>query len=61
MLRSCFTDSVFVLLPPMEQMQESGSPPPEVVGDMPAELENIPGFGGAGGSGQPGDEECVVM
>ncbi|PWN20377.1 Pex19-domain-containing protein [Microstroma glucosiphilum] len=45
----------------MNQMQESGAPPPEVVGDMPAELENIPGFGGAGGNGQPGDEECIVM
>lgn len=40
-------------------MQESGAPPEEVVGDMPAELGNLPGFGG-GGTAQPGDEECIV-
>lgn len=39
-------------------MQDAGAPPQEVVGDMPAELENLPGFGGGG---QKGDEECTVM
>ncbi|KAN0064237.1 Peroxisome chaperone and import receptor [Thecaphora frezii] len=38
----------------MNQMQDCGSPPQQIVGDMPAELENIPGFGGDNG-------ECTVM
>lgn len=41
----------------MNQMQDCGSPPKEIVGDMPAELENLPGFGGGGA----GNEECIVM
>ncbi|TKY88365.1 hypothetical protein EX895_002717 [Sporisorium graminicola] len=41
----------------MNQMQDCGSPPQEIVGDMPAELENLPGFGGAGA----GNEECTIM
>lgn len=41
----------------MNQMQDCGSPPQEIVGDMPAELENLPGFGGAAG----GNEECTIM
>ncbi|KAI3482111.1 hypothetical protein L1887_55242 [Cichorium endivia] len=40
----------------MNQMQDCGSPPKEIVGDMPAELESLPGFGGAGGN-----EECTIM
>lgn len=40
----------------MNHMQDCGSPPQEIVGDMPAELENIPGFGGGAGG-----EECIVM
>lgn len=42
----------------MNQMQDCGSPPKEIVGDMPAELENMPGFGGGGGAG---NEECTIM
>ncbi|PWZ01992.1 Pex19-domain-containing protein [Testicularia cyperi] len=41
----------------MNQMQDCGSPPKEIVGDMPPELENFPGFGG---SGNPNDD-CTVM
>lgn len=41
----------------MNQMQDCGSPPKEIVGDMPSELENLPGFGGGAG----GNEECVIM
>ncbi len=41
----------------MNQMQDCGSPPKEIVGDMPAELENLPGFGGGGAGG----EECTIM
>ena len=40
----------------MNQMQDCGSPPKEIVGDMPAELESLPGFGGKGG-----EEECTIM
>lgn len=42
----------------MNQMQDCGSPPKEIVGDMPAELESLPGFGG-GAAG--GNEECTIM
>ncbi len=35
----------------MNQMQDCGSPPQEIVGDMPSELEGLPGFGG-GGAGE---------
>ncbi|EPQ27741.1 uncharacterized protein PFL1_04878 [Pseudozyma flocculosa PF-1] len=38
----------------MNQMQDCGSPPQQIVGEMPAELENIPGFGGDNG-------ECTIM
>lgn len=40
----------------MNQMQDCGSPPKEIVGDMPAELESLPGFGGGAGN-----EECTIM
>lgn len=43
----------------MNEMQESGAPPPEVVGDMPEGLEGLPGFGG--GADGKGDEECTIM
>ncbi|CAO1638715.1 unnamed protein product [Sympodiomycopsis kandeliae] len=43
----------------MAKMQDAGAPPKEVVGDMPAELENIPGFGGGNTNGN--EEECLVM
>ncbi|SNX86843.1 related to PEX19 - required for biogenesis of peroxisomes (peroxin) [Melanopsichium pennsylvanicum] len=41
----------------MNQMQDCGSPPKQIVGDMPAELENLPGFGG----GEGANEECTIM
>ncbi|GAC94659.1 hypothetical protein PHSY_002232 [Pseudozyma hubeiensis SY62] len=47
----------------MNQMQDCGSPPKEIVGDMPAELENMPGFGGAGGAAptQQAAQPCRVV
>lgn len=42
----------------MNQMQDCGSPPKQIVGDMPAELESLPGFGGAGGAA---NDECTIM
>ncbi|KAJ1018692.1 hypothetical protein NDA13_006379 [Ustilago tritici] len=41
----------------MNQMQDCGSPPKEIVGDMPTELDALPGFGGSGNAG----EECTIM
>jgi peroxin-19 len=38
----------------MNEMQDSGAPPQEIVGDLPPELENMPGFGA-------GDENCSIM
>ncbi|CEH19030.1 40 kDa farnesylated protein associated with peroxisomes [Ceraceosorus bombacis] len=38
----------------MNEMQDNGSPPDEIVGDIPPELANMPGMGG-------GDEQCSVM
>ena len=48
---TCLTPSPFFSL---RQMQDCGSPPKEIVGDMPPELENMPGLGGE-------DGECCIM
>jgi peroxin-19 len=37
----------------MNEMQDQGAPPQEIIGDLPPELENMPGMGG--------DENCCVM
>lgn len=37
----------------MNDMQDQGAPPQEIIGDLPPELENMPGMGG--------DENCNVM
>ncbi|UZJ52883.1 hypothetical protein CBS101457_002203 [Exobasidium rhododendri] len=39
----------------MNEMQDQGAPPAEIVGDLPPELGNMPGLGGAG------DENCTIM
>lgn len=37
----------------MNEMQDQGAPPQEIIGDLPPELGNMPGMGG--------DENCCVM
>lgn len=37
----------------INEMQDNGSPPAEIVGDLPPELENMPGLGN--------DENCSIM
>jgi hypothetical protein len=37
----------------MNEMQDNGAPPAEIVGDLPPELEGMSGLGG--------DENCSVM
>lgn len=48
------TDIIYETRPRPRQMQDNGSPPDEIVGDIPPELANMPGMGG-------GEEQCSVM